>query len=76
MLPWESLPCLEGLSVSRLPSLECLRERLMLRQAPKMIDNETTHVEFHIDKSNGTYVLNPSGDLKATQENFETDLKR
>src|SRR5947209_12599899 len=31
MFPWESLPCLEGHPVSRLPSLASLRERLLMQ---------------------------------------------
>ena len=30
MLPWESLPCLQNQSVSRLPSITFLRDRILL----------------------------------------------
>jgi len=30
--PWESLPCMDGLAASRLPSLECLKERIIGQQ--------------------------------------------
>ena len=70
--PWESLPCLQGLSVSRLPSLECLREHLLLQQDGA----ESRSQGLRIDRAKGTYILNPLGDLKATQETFEGQLKR
>lgn len=73
MFPWESLPCLDGLSVSRLPSLECLRERILLQQQTSPFDGECG---FSVNKESGTYVLNPSGDLKSTQETFGNDLQR
>ncbi|KAJ4419348.1 separin protein [Gnomoniopsis sp. IMI 355080] len=73
--PWESMPCLQGLSVSRVPSLACLR-RLILEQRPSsqdapIRDNRDGH---HVSINNGTYLLNPSGDLKATQDTFEAPL--
>lgn len=73
--PWESMPCLQGLSVSRVPSLACLR-RLILEQRSSsrdspIVDNQDGH---HVSIDNGTYILNPSGDLKATQDTFEAPL--
>ena len=68
--PWESLPCLAGQSISRLPSLKSLRDRiLMLRQR-----DATSVASFSVDSTNGAYVLNPAGDLKNTQANLETPL--
>ncbi|KAH8700767.1 putative separin [Talaromyces proteolyticus] len=69
--PWESLPCLQGLPVSRMPSLECLRERIV--QFRRAMGEESSQI-FHIDRNNGTSVLNPSGDLKTTQSTFENTL--
>jgi hypothetical protein len=123
--PWESLPCLEGQSVSRLPSLECLRERLLFQRRKRATTAATTTttktcgggdckrrrpyaavgrnndgvgggddddddedgdngIDYNsrsaavrvVSGASGTYVLNPSGDLKATQDAFEADLKR
>lgn len=73
MFPWESLPCLRGHSVSRLPSLAALRERILLMQekAPSQI-----LPGFYVDKSRGSYILNPSSDLVSTQKMFEEDFKR
>ncbi|KAK9476091.1 peptidase family C50-domain-containing protein [Lipomyces japonicus] len=62
MIPWESLPCLRGKSVSRVPSLTCLHQIFKNR------DNRPLNV------SNGAYILNPSSDLMNTQSQFEPRL--
>lgn len=69
--PWESLPCMDGLAVSRLPSLDCLRERILEPNSSVSISPERRCVEA----VNGSYVLNPGGDLKTTQSTFESDLQ-
>lgn len=74
--PWESMPCLQGLAVSRVPSLACLR-RLILEQRPSQstTDTEVSKQQgHHVSVDNGTYMLNPSGDLKTTQTMFEAPL--
>lgn len=65
IFPWESLPCLRGQSVSRLPSLLCLRNRLSMIQAKK-----DPSVGIEIDRASGSYILNPSSDLKGTEDTF------
>ncbi|EPY49886.1 separase/separin [Schizosaccharomyces cryophilus OY26] len=64
--PWESLPCLQQQSVSRLPSISILKSLL----------NENFHqepfVKVHINS--GSYILNPSLDLKHTQDMFQGQL--
>ncbi|PYI06088.1 hypothetical protein BO78DRAFT_123991 [Aspergillus sclerotiicarbonarius CBS 121057] len=67
---WESLPCLQGFPVCRVPSLECLRDRI-LRFRDEGADNG---VGFIVDRKKGTYILNPTGDLQTTQGTFEKDL--
>ena len=69
--PWESLPCMRNRSVSRVPSLEFLRRRILqqLTQA-----SFTSDSRFLVGSASGTYVLNPSGDLTATQSRFEEQL--
>lgn len=70
--PWESLPCMDGLAVSRLPSLGCLRERILAQTK----DEEKNYPEGHyIKKENGSYILNPGGDLKDTQEVFQKSMQ-
>jgi len=58
--------------VSRLPSLGCLRQRILLQQQKAHDDNSN---RFYINRANGTYVLNPSRDLKSTQTTFERPLE-
>jgi separase len=70
--PWESLPCMEGLAVSRLPSLDCLRERTLGQQNSSAFISPERH---YVETVNGSYVLNPGGDLNTTQSTFESDLQ-
>lgn len=71
VFPWESMPCMDRLAVSRLPSLGCLRDRISKQQkAP--IEGPEGH---YIDRNNGTFILNPEGDLKATQTTFQAPLE-
>jgi separase len=73
IFPWESLPCMEGLAVSRLPSLGCLQDRLIKQQKASAGQDE---VEGHyIDPTSGAYILNPGGDLKHTQTTFQQTLE-
>ncbi|KAG0156236.1 hypothetical protein PDIDSM_3413 [Penicillium digitatum] len=68
LFPWESLPCLQGYPVCRVPSLECLRDRvLQFRKASS---------GAMVDRSSGAFVLNPTGDLRTTQTTFEQDLSQ
>lgn len=70
--PWESLPCLDGLAVSRLPSLGCLRDRILAQEE----DADRAGPDGHyIERDNGAYILNPEGDLKTTQAMFEKSLQ-
>ncbi|CAJ2509950.1 Uu.00g058500.m01.CDS01 [Anthostomella pinea] len=86
IFPWESLPCLQGLPVSRVPSLACLRRSIKEQAPPRMrtrtpnadSDSETDelsvvprHRDGHYASINsGTYILNPSADLTNTQATF------
>ena len=81
--PWESLPCLHGRAVSRVPSLAYLRRLL---GEPR--DADATASSHHgpegapktrpsghrVSPSSGTYILNPSTDLKSTQATFYKPL--
>lgn len=65
--PWESLPCLDGVGVSRVDSMLTLRERiLMMRQ-----HYQKSHIEGEeqsiVSRKSGLYVLNPSSDLASTE---------
>lgn len=71
--PWESLPCMEGLAVSRVPSLACLRQLItesnMSSASPGLSEGH------HVSPAAGTYILNPSSDLKNTQAFFQPTFK-
>lgn len=71
-IPWESLPVLQGLSVSRVSSLAQLRE-LVVNMPLTSYANE--HGLF-ISPSSGSYILNPSGDLKHTESVFSPPLSK
>ncbi|KAI5309250.1 hypothetical protein KEM55_003681 [Ascosphaera atra] len=60
--PWESMEFLKGQSISRVPSLSCVTARLAWMQERKT----------SLDREKVSYVLNPGGDLKSTQANFES----
>ncbi|CAG8726210.1 31231_t:CDS:10, partial [Gigaspora margarita] len=71
MLPWESLPCLRSQAVSRLPSLSFLRDRITLINHNNNKQCESKTANYIIDQRKAFYVLNPSQDLKYTQNEFE-----
>ncbi|KAL2000566.1 hypothetical protein VTN02DRAFT_2896 [Thermoascus thermophilus] len=71
LFPWESLPCLQGLPVSRMPSLRCLRDRILQFRPTK---KTATPARFSVDRHRGAYILNPAGDLTATQSIFQREL--
>lgn len=82
--PIESMPLLRTQSASRLPSLSLLRDRILYAQAYNTrtafedfgITSTKDWKEFTVSKKSAYYVLNPGGDLKDTQKEFETIFKR
>ncbi|KAH6694160.1 separin [Plectosphaerella plurivora] len=66
--PWESMPCLQGDAISRVPSMACLR-RLILEQ--KQEEGQPGHT---VSRKLGTYMLNPGNDLPTTQEAFTKEF--
>jgi separase len=68
--PWESMPCLRGRAVSRMPSLGAIRARLELMRA------QSTQSQAYSVSRTGKWLLNPSGDLKNTQAVFEPMLQQ
>jgi separase len=72
IFPWESIPCLQSLSISRLPSLQALRERILVAKASTTEDARPGH---HISTAaGGTSILNPSGDLNHTLKTLKPRL--
>ncbi|KAH5055187.1 separase [Parastagonospora nodorum] len=71
--PWESLPCLEKLSISRLPSLAALRERLLVARP---CNDHTQQPPGHYIRvgCGGTSILNPGGDLSHTSKTLQPRL--
>lgn len=66
--PWESMPCMDGLAVSRVPSLACLRQLLTETKPSSAASAAAGH---YVSAQRGTYMLNPSSDLKNTQSFFQ-----
>lgn len=69
--PWESLPSFGDRSVSRLPSLSFLRDRL---EAHK--ENPVFSDAISINREKVFYVLNPGDDLAPTQREFSDWLQQ
>ncbi|KAK5989133.1 Separin-like protein [Cladobotryum mycophilum] len=69
--PWESLPCMDGLAVSRVPSLAALKQLIV--DAKGSIHKATADAPqgHYVSPDSGTYILNPSSDLKNTQSFFQ-----
>lgn len=67
-LPWESIPMLRGRSVSRVPSLDFLIDRMTLAHDVLKSDQPD---RFPVDPRRGFCMLNPSGDLVGTQSRFQ-----
>ncbi|KAL0578391.1 separin protein [Marasmius crinis-equi] len=77
-LPWESIPILRGRSVSRIPCMSFLHDRLeFARWKQEQATSPPSHVvdRAAVDPRKGYYILNPSGDLTRTQGRFEPWLK-
>ncbi|KAF9528394.1 peptidase family C50-domain-containing protein [Crepidotus variabilis] len=71
-LPWESIPILRGRSVSRIPGVQFLHDRVAFakcRQNAVGQNSDSTSGAF-IDSRKGYFILNPSGDLSGTEERF------
>ncbi|KAF4123117.1 separase [Geosmithia morbida] len=77
--PWESMPCMGGLAVSRVPSLAALR-RLITESRPSSSGSgggggHRVPGGHYVSREAGTYMLNPSSDLKNTQSYFEPPFR-
>lgn len=75
-LPWESIPILRGESVSRVPDMRFLLDRLDLAEYGRGGKNKGQGVDRAlVDPRKTFYVLNPAGDLKGTEGRFNDWLK-
>lgn len=81
-LPWESIPVLRGRSVSRIPNIESLLDRVQWAKWQKeqkqdarssgtlSKEDSNTGDRVVIDPRKTFFILNPSGDLKKTEGRF------
>ncbi|EFE31688.1 separin, putative [Trichophyton benhamiae CBS 112371] len=70
--PWESMECLRNCSVSRMPSLDCVRDQILRLTTQER--HEGGQFGFYANRDSGTYLLNPAGDLKSTEDIFKEPL--
>ncbi|KAJ7087888.1 peptidase family C50-domain-containing protein [Mycena epipterygia] len=71
-LPWESIPILRGKSVSRIPSIDFLLDRVQLAGWLAHGAGSSVVVDrAAMDPHKGYCVLNPSGDLVRTEGRFK-----
>lgn len=72
-LPWESIPSLRSRSVSRIPAISFLIDRLELVHHLRKDNGSfaSTVDRTAVDPTKTFYVVNPTGDLNTTQKTFE-----
>ncbi|KAF7305053.1 Cysteine peptidase C50 [Mycena kentingensis (nom. inval.)] len=73
-LPWESIPALRGRSVSRIPSVDFLLDRLQFANWGSKVKDGVVD-RANIDPRKGYCLLNPSGDLTRTEGRFKEWFK-
>lgn len=80
-MPWESIPVLRGRAVSRIPSIAFLMDRLQLSRTltastPSQKQRKPVVTDRAlVNPAKTTYILNPSGDLKSTEQTFAPWVK-
>lgn len=75
-LPWESMPVLRGESISRIPDMRFLLDRLDLADYQRRGKPQGPKTDrSRVDPRKTFYVLNPSGDLTGTEGRFSNWLK-
>ncbi|KAG6831576.1 hypothetical protein H0H87_004795 [Tephrocybe sp. NHM501043] len=70
-LPWESIPILRGRSVSRIPSVDFLHDRVLFADLKRKRAKIAPSKGAVVDPRKGFYILNPSGDLGKTEARFK-----
>ncbi|KAK8668366.1 hypothetical protein V6N13_105823 [Hibiscus sabdariffa] len=70
MLPWESIPILRQQEVYRMPSVGSITTVLERSRCDELVGRNAAAVPL-IDPLDAFYLLNPSGDLRSTQAEFE-----
>lgn len=69
MLPWENLPVLRNQEIYRMPSMGSIF--LALSRTHNRYEDGIVPPFPVINPSNTFYLLNPSGDLSSTEEEFD-----
>lgn len=71
-IPWESLPILRGRSVSRIPGVQFLHDRILFAQRKREAAGQVHDAANGavVDHRKGYFILNPSGDLSKTEDRF------
>ena len=80
VFPWESMPCMIRNAISRLPSLEYLRQRIVQQEEQRSLSQSPLPDDHGfegiiVSPQSGAYVLNPACDLKSTQTVFSEPLE-
>jgi hypothetical protein len=65
--PWENLPSFAGHAVCRIPNIQMALECMARQKTPDCED---------VSSANGSFVIDPLGDLKGTREMLERSVKR
>ena len=73
-LPWESFSCLQGKSVSRMPSLCDISDRLAIMRQQQSLSLKHAQQGIQASALDGTYLLNPSKNIPKTEASFEVSL--
>lgn len=74
-LPWESIPVLRGRSVSRIPNVDFLHDRVIFAKRKREtlpVGSLLPSTGAVVDPRRGYYILNPSGDLHKTEARFRS----
>ena len=68
---------MKGQPISRLPSLLCLRQRILQQRSRQIEKSDMKQADkgLRIRRQDGAFILNPAGDLANTQANFEDKLQ-
>ena len=74
--PWESLPLLRGRSISRIPSLPFLLDRMELARLKSHHTANPAPCSIPLDPSKVFYSLNSNSDLVKTEGRFASEFKK
>ena len=74
--PWESIPSLQQKSISRIPSIAFLRDRIDLAAFNSADEEGGARGEILVDSRKTSFVINAEGDLKKTEGVFTPWLER